>query len=213
MNLVRSFRRVASQLVAVGALPFVLAQPRPAQNSPRPVPPIREDESGKLIYTPDAAGNRVIDFSLAGYGGGGVAIPQVPARIFVSPQGPDDQRRIQAAIDLVGSMPVGPDGFRGAVLLKPGRYQIAGSLRLTASGVVLRGSGQGEGGTILDAIGQSRRTLIEIGGTGDRTELAETRKNVTNAFVPVGATRLGVEDASGFSVGARVVVRRPCTAA
>ena len=34
---------------------------------------------GKLVYTADENGNRVPDFSHAGYMGGGVAIPHIPA--------------------------------------------------------------------------------------------------------------------------------------
>lgn len=175
--------------------------------------PIRQGDDGKLAYTADAAGNKIIDFSSAGYGGGGEAIPLVPAKITVDPDGQRDRERIQAALDLVAAMPVGADGFRGAVLIKPGRYLIDGSLRLGASGVVLRGSGQGETGTVLVATGLSRRTLIEIAGTGDRAEVAPSRKNVTDAYVPVGATRLALEDVSGFPVGTRVAVRRPSNAA
>ena len=42
-----------------------------------------------------------IDFSHAGYGGGGVRIPDVPAAVTVRPGGGDDGARIQAALDRV----------------------------------------------------------------------------------------------------------------
>ena len=134
----------------------------------RPAISIRQGPDGKLAYTADAAGNRVIDFSAAGYAGGGEAIPFVPVKITVAPNGTRDGERIQAALDLVAAMPTGADGFRGAVLLAPGRFRIEGTLRLNASGVVLRGSGPEETGTVLIAAGNSRRTLIEIGGRGER---------------------------------------------
>lgn len=185
-----------------------------AADAPSPPPiSVKAGADGRLAYTADANGDRVIDFSAAGYDGGGVAIPHVPARIVVRPEGPNDGARIQAALDLVAAMPRDAQGFRGAVLLAPGRFAIASSLQLNASGVVLRGSGQGENGTVLSAVGESRRTLIEIGGRGERTEFAGTRRNVTDAYVPVGARQLSVDDASAFPVGTRVVVRRPCTAA
>jgi hypothetical protein len=50
---------------------------------------------------------------------------------------------IQSAIDEVGNLPPGPDGFRGAVLLKEGVYRISASLKMTKSGVVLQGAGDG----------------------------------------------------------------------
>ena len=117
-----------------------------AELPPRPTPSIRQVEGSPLAYTPDGAGNTVIDFSHAGYAGGGEAIPFVSAKFTVAPSSlsaPNDRARIQAALDAVATLPVGPDGFRGAVLLAPGRYTIDGTLRLNASGVVLRGSRQG----------------------------------------------------------------------
>ncbi len=201
------FRSLFSLLVCACAVPAFAADA-----APRPAVSVRADKAGKLIYEADAAGNRVLDFSTAGYGGGGVAIPFVPVKITVTPDGQHDRARIQAALDLVAKMPAGPDGFRGAVLLAPGRFAIEGQLRLDTSGVVLRGSGDGSDGTILAAIGTSRRTVIEVGGRGEPTELANSRRAVTDAVVPVGATRLTLENAQGFSVGDRVIVRRPCTA-
>ena len=207
MNVVKQFARTSCAVaVLIGGISFAVAADRPAVS-------VQRGEDGRLTYSADAAGNKIIDFSSAGYAGGGESIPLVPAKIVVAPDGRRDGERIQAALDLVAAMPVGADGFRGAVLLRPGRYAIAGNLRLRASGVVLRGSGQGEDGTVLAATGTSRRTLIEIVGNGERTELAGSRKQVTDAYVPVGATKLSVDEASGFSVGARVVVRRPSNAA
>jgi hypothetical protein len=47
------------------------------------------DSSGKLVYRTLRGGNRIIDFSYAGYRGGGVAIPEVPVKITVHPGGND----------------------------------------------------------------------------------------------------------------------------
>jgi hypothetical protein len=215
-------RRPAT-LALVTALLWALVAPAPAQE--RPLISVRAGADGKLAYIPDASGNRVIDFSHAGYGGGGEPIPLVPTKITVAPSAsasptsaPDDRARIQAALDAVASMPLGPDGFRGAVLLKPGRYEIHGTLRLNGSGVVLRGSGQGEhendpAATVLVSARPSRRTLIEISGGGERTDVAATRQTIADTFVPIGATRLTAADATAFPVGSRVAVRRPSNAA
>ena len=46
-----------------------------------------------------------------------------------------------------------PDGFRGAVLLRAGYYRLATPLRIQASGVVLRGEGMGDTGTVLIGTG------------------------------------------------------------
>ncbi|MEM1305160.1 MAG: hypothetical protein AAGG46_09695, partial [Planctomycetota bacterium] len=114
------------------------------------------EENGRLQYGPYAnegqteQRNRLPDFSHCGYRGGGVAMPFVPAVVTVEPGRGDDRRAIQRALDRVAEMPLGEDGFRGAVLLKKGAYRLGGTLKIDKSGVVLRGEGsQRDGGTKL----------------------------------------------------------------
>jgi hypothetical protein len=78
-----------------------------------------------------------IDFSYAGYGGGGVPTPAVPAVISVRPSGGDDTALLEGALDHVAAMPPRDSGFRGAILLLPGCYRVSGRLEMRASGVVL----------------------------------------------------------------------------
>ena len=165
---------------------------------------------GRLVYVPYPNGDTIPDFSYAGYGGGGVALPSVPVAATLTPVEGDDGARIQAAIDSVSALTPDADGFRGAVLLRAGTYEVAGSITITAGGVVLRGEGDGPGGTLIKAVGTSRRTVIEVGGVGNRTELAGTSQPITDAYVPVGARTFTVADASAFHVGdAVLVVRTP----
>ena len=96
--------------------------------------------------------------------GGGVKLPEVPERVTVAPADRDAGARIQAAIDKVSAMPAEKSGFRGAVLIKRGVYKIDRPLRITTSGVVLRGEGQGEKGTVLVATQRKQHALIEIAG-------------------------------------------------
>ena len=42
---------------------------------------------GKLVYTYTSKGDRIPDFSYAGYEGGGVALPHVPTMRTVKPSG------------------------------------------------------------------------------------------------------------------------------
>src|SRR5512137_2028054 len=79
---------------------------------------------GKLVYVADSLGNKIPDFSNAGYKGGGVAIPYVPNKITVWPVLGDNSVNIQAAIDKVSALPLDASGFRGAVLLKMGYYRL-----------------------------------------------------------------------------------------
>ena len=108
---------------------------------------VHADADGKLVYQTTPAGDRIMDFSNAGYMGGGVALPTVSVRRTVKPSaGPDDTPAIQTAIDAVAAMnPEG--GFRGAVLLAPGTYTCSRTISISADGVVLRGSGTTGPGT------------------------------------------------------------------
>src|SRR4051794_26739091 len=64
---------------------------------------VRPGANGGLVYQPDERGNTIPDFSRAGYGGGGVKIPDVPVAVTLAPQAAgDDGARIQAAIDATG---------------------------------------------------------------------------------------------------------------
>ena len=104
---------------------------------------------GKLVYVPDEQGNTILDSSHAGYLGGGAPIPSVPIKETVWPVAGDNTANVQAAIDKVSALAVDKQGFRGAVLLRMGYYRMATPLRIQASGVVLRGEGMGDTGTVL----------------------------------------------------------------
>jgi hypothetical protein len=191
----------------------LLALPALAQKPPKPVPPPApiEYKDGKLTYAPDSLGNRVPDFSYCGYRAGEAAIPTASIKVTVPAKPGDATARIQAALDYVAKLPLGKDGLRGAVLLDKGTHEVAGRLFIRASGVVLRGSGMGDGGTVLVGTGFSRENLITVGGRNDRK--VETAQAITDAYVPVNARTVRVANAAAFKVGDRVTIRRPSTAA
>lgn len=162
---------------------------------------------GGLIRVPDYRGNRVLDFSNAGYGGGGIRLPDVQARVAVEPGEGDDTARVQAAIDEVARMPQDAEGIRGAVLLERGLFEIGGTLFIRASGVVLRGEGSGEDGTVLYATGTTRRDVLKVAGVAGR-QLLEARTGIADLYVPSGARSFHVEDGRAFEVGDTVVLRR-----
>lgn len=177
----------------------------------RPMPPISVDAEGNLVYAPDALGNRVPDFSYCGYMAGEQAIPDVPVRVVVPLKDGDATHRIQAALDYVASLPVDQHGFRGAVLLEKGQYEVGGSLKINASGVVLRGSGMGENGTLLAGTGETRQTLISIEGQDDRELQPAIR--VEDTYVPVNAQKLQLSANHALKAGGKVMVHRPSTQA
>ena len=167
---------------------------------------------GHVIYRPDAEGDVIPDFSNVGYFGGTVPIPVVPVRATVNPGTGDDAAAIQLAINTVSAMPLDANGFRGAVLLAAGEYQIEGFLSINASGVVLRGVGDGTGDTVLRATGTSTRAIIQVAGSGSRSTVSGTTHQVTEKLVPVGARSFRVDSTAGLAVGHTVVVHRPSTA-
>ncbi|HTB82264.1 MAG TPA: DUF6298 domain-containing protein [Candidatus Sulfotelmatobacter sp.] len=172
-------------------------------------PVIAINAGGNLVYDADAQGNRVPDFSSAGYAGNDRQIPYAPVRVVVSPVQGDETARIQKAIDYVTGLPAGPDGVRGAILLQSGRHEIFGQLFITNSGIVLRGEGAGTNGTILVAAGTDRRTLIRITGQGDFT--AARKIQIADEYVPVSAMSFHVQDASGLKPGDTIFITRPST--
>lgn len=176
---------------------------------------------GKLTYIADSLGNTIPDFSIAGYKGGGVPIPFVPVKATVYPVLGDNADSIQAAIDRVSAMPLDASGFRGAVLLKMGMYQLDKPIYIRASGVVLRGEGRSDVGTILfgkipkppteeESRQRFRRrpALINIEGQSGVKVLDDSKQLITNEYVPVGAKSFTVASAKAFKKGDKVLVRR-----
>ena len=146
-----------------------------------------------------------IDFSHAGYAGGGVALPTVKSVVIVRSTGDDDTALIQGALDRVAARPVNAQGFRGAVVLAAGRFRVKGQLTMRTSGVVLRGM---TGATIV-AEGTNRRTLIEVGAKSAPKLEAEI---AVTADAKAGSNQLVLASVEGLKTGDRIVVRRPSTA-
>jgi len=146
-----------------------------------------------------------IDFSYAGYQAG-QPIPLVKAVLVVRPSGKDDTSLIQGAIDRVAALPLASGGFRGAVLLSNGRFQVSGQLHLRASGVVLRG--MGTSATVIVATGISRRTLIEAGAESDPSSASPI---AVLQDASAGSLRLRLASVDGLHPGDPVLVRRPST--
>jgi hypothetical protein len=156
----------------------------------------------------DEAAPVAIDFSYAGYGAG-AALPLVRgATLLVRPGGGDDTALLQAAIAEAVRLPRRADGMRAVVQLAPGRFRIAGQLRLDADGIVLRGSPDGR--SVLVAAGRGRRALI-VAGRG-RAAATAGAVQVTDEIVSAGARTLTVANTAGLKVGERVVLTRPSTA-
>jgi len=168
-----------------------------------------------------SARNIVPDFSRAGYRGGGTALPardSIPLRQTLKPSANgDDAARIQAAIDAVAELVPDSRGLRGAVLLRRGRYTLNNTLVIRTGGVVLRGEGRGADGTILrSTIRASQGKIIEVGNHESRVprEARDPRPTViATDYVPVGALRIEMESAAGYSVNDNIAIARKPNAA
>ena len=217
-------------LLQMAMVPAFLTRAQVADLAPT-VSRVYPGTDGRLVYVPDEQGNTIHDSSHAGYAGGGVPIPTVPVKLTIWPVAGDNTEHLQAAIDKVSALPQDKSGFRGAVLLRAGYYRMAMPLRIQASGVVLRGEGMGDTGTILVGTGTGRppappgaaagpgggpgggfgggqATLVQIAGASGISITDQSKQLITDEYVPVGARSFRVVSAQGFKPGETVIVRR-----
>ncbi|MFL5772582.1 MAG: hypothetical protein ACJ75F_05460 [Flavisolibacter sp.] len=167
---------------------------------------VYQDNKGTLIYKTLPKGDHIMDFSYAGYMGGGIQIPSPPVKDTISPVGGDNSASIQAAIDLVSKMkPV--NGFCGTVLLKPGTYECDTPININSSGVVLRGSGAGK--TIIRLTGKPHIGIVVKGNVTIFSRGNEV--SISDDYVPSGTNSFHVSDASGFSKGDSIQITKPVT--
>ena len=167
------------------------------------------DTTGNLVYKPDAKGNTIPDFSGVGYKNGEVAIPTVAVVKTVYPVAGDNLANIQNAINEVAKLPIGTDGFRGAILFKKGFYPVSDTIKVNASGIVLRGEGKDTiNGTRFHATTLKQYALFSFVGTGGVFQTG-SKKYTTDAYIPYGSNKLTVTSNSGnFKVGDSILIQR-----
>ncbi|MFI6497455.1 right-handed parallel beta-helix repeat-containing protein [Nonomuraea typhae] len=204
-------------LTAGGALAVAATGPRPAQAGTLwQSSLVRYDRRGRLTYTADAEGNRIPDFSHAGYRNGERPLPYVRTVKVIRPVEGDNTAHIQAALDEVAAL---PRERRGAVLLLPGLYPVAGTVYVRADGLVLRGTGDGDdpaSATIIRATGNTPadRNVIVVGGAaggGWKGEVPGTRTEITTDVVQAGAREFQVARPGALRPGDNIVIVHPCT--
>lgn len=172
--------------------------------APAEPPLVSITPAGQLTYAPDPLGNTIPDFANCGYEGGGVPLPNVPTLLTLTPNPTgDDTARIQAAIDQLAALPLQPNHYRGALLLSPGDYRIATSLKISTSGIVIRGQGKS---SRLIATGKAKRNLFNI--TGQPLKESAQPTPILDPYVPVGAHSFTVANPAAFKVGQPVLVTR-----
>ncbi|MES2371083.1 MAG: hypothetical protein V4557_00795 [Bacteroidota bacterium] len=163
--------------------------------------------NGKLAYKKTEKGDRIMDYSYAGYMGGGVTIPTIGTKITLGPVEGDNSAAIQKAInELAATEPV--NGFRGAILLKPGIYHCENPININASGIVLRGSGSGEnGGTVFNMTGKPHACVVVKGPV--KINMIGNATTIADAYVPVSSLSFSLAGVSGLKVGDMIRISRP----
>lgn len=167
------------------------------------------NDQGTLSYKTLPQGDRIMDFSYAGYMGGGTALPLPEVKITLNPLSGDNTDAIQAAINKVAKLPL-INGFRGAVLLNKGTFNCDRSISITASGVVLRGSGADDNGTIIYMTGNPHVGLVAKGKAV--TKASGNTLAIADAYVPAGTNTFTLTNVSGLAVGDTITITKPVTA-
>lgn len=170
--------------------------------------PLKITENDQLEYVADLYGNVIPDYSYCGYRHSEVSIPDLTVKVFVDHQSGDQSERIQRAIDYVSSLKPDKNGFRGAVLLDKGTFQLESPLRISVSGVVLRGMDRHA--TILLKKGVGRGAAVYVEGLPDWSGRDTTK--VVSDYVPVNSVILNVQESSAYKVGDNIQIVRISTA-
>ena len=158
-------------------------------------------DNGKLVYADfDGNGSTLIDYSYAGYKRGEEPIPDVKVVKTIDANYRDNHTSlIQNAINEVAALPLEQ---RGAILLKAGTYVISDTIKITASGIVLRGEGQGENGTVIyDTRKVDGNTSLQIKGAGNYTAVSGSKTTLVNDYVPMGQTTLKLSAVNSYQAG------------
>ena len=161
--------------------------------------------NGELVYK-DYNGNgaSIVDYSYCGYRKGEEEIPDVKVvKTIDANYRTNHTALIQSAIDEVAALPLEE---RGAILLKAGKYTVTDTITINASGIVLRGEGQGEDGTIIYDARQKQATTLTIKGGGAYNTVSGTKSTVADTYVPAGKTELNLSSVSAYKVGDTVSV-------
>lgn len=163
-------------------------------------------ENGELIYADhDGNGGTLIDYSRVGYHNGEEPVPTVKVvKTLEAGDKKDHTEMIQQAIDEVAAM---SEDKRGAILLKAGKYTVSDTLKINASGIVLRGEGQGENGTVIyDVRKKAEITTLQIKGDSAYSGVEGTTATLTDAYVAMGEIALALSAVSAYSAGDNVKV-------
>ncbi|HEX5282797.1 MAG TPA: hypothetical protein VFW30_01665 [Bryocella sp.] len=186
---------------------------------------VRPNMEGKLAYATTPTGDRIVDFSYAGYRGGGVALPAAPVAETLTPSGADDTAALQSALDRVAASAAKADTPQ-ALLLAPGTFHLSAPVNISASNLVLRGSGRDK--TIVQLTGTPHIGFIlglnsssaaanpdeDSAASADKpgqTKTPHARTMLADTYIPSGTRQLPVASAEGFATGDTILIKHTIT--
>lgn len=95
------------------------------------------------------------------------------------------------------------NGFRGAILLEAGNYKVSSTLKVTQSGIVLRGAGHA---TTISYTSTEQSNLLEIEGVYDVSKTGR-KVEVADEFCATGSTTFSVTPGHSFTPGTRIIIK------
>lgn len=156
------------------------------------------------------AGDRLPDFSWAGYHASNISLPSsgLPAtfKLYATGDTTDRTTDIQNALDNCKQL--------GRVIeLQAGIYYInSGTISLKQSNCILRGSLNGGDPQVLIVMTGAFRSAFTVGEPKQLSPIWQDSVNITDDYVGVGTNTFNVSDSSGFVVGQPVSVQRTASA-
>jgi len=148
-----------------------------------------------------------MDFSRVGYHWGDDPIPSYPQYgQTLYPTGGDDYQMIQNAIDNF------PEGSKGAIVLGEGTFNISQGLSVNKSGLVLRGTKEGDAlKTTIYKTGTDTGDIVTLGSKAGSYSKAinwSCAGKILGSHTPVGLMWVDVDNADLFNPGDRVCICR-----
>lgn len=209
----------------VAATLCTLVVSSPGSDTPNYSQWVRPGADGKLAYAATPTGDHIVDFSYAGYRGGGVALPNAPVAETLAPSGGDDSAPLQSALDRVATL-AAKSNTPQALLLAPGTFHLSASINISASNLVLRGSGRDKTtlqltgaphiGFVIGLNSSSAATNPDedsapLPAEEQPTKASHAHTTLADTYVPSGTRQLPVANATGFTLGDTILIKHPIT--
>ncbi|MDQ8203601.1 choice-of-anchor D domain-containing protein [Pelagicoccus sp. SDUM812003] len=182
-----------------------------------------EVSNGTLSFPSDQNGYKIPDFSYAGYENSNKDLPEYgvhyQAKVTLNNPSGNETWRVQNAVDQVAAMGLNQYGYRGAVVLGPGTWDVD-TIEIKKSGIVIRGAG--EGSTIIESHvpdGRPAQSILvgEIMSPDPNQLFMDGRSgskwDITDSVVDVGDRSFNVESGHSLTIGDSIVIEHPCTSA